>query len=286
MAQQTKEIKRRMKSIVNIKQITKAMELVSTAKLRKSRKKLELTRPYYNTVEASIREILAHTKNFKHSMLERRELKTRLIIVLSSDRGLAGGYNINVIRKAEEYLKDGTAYKLVTVGMQAKEYFSNRNYDISDKFIYVSEDPTHENAKKIGDLAYEMYKKKEVDEVVLVYTHFNSALSLVPTALQLLPAENIKNVEYDNKPSLMIEYEPSPEEVLSKLVSQYINISIFGAMIESAASEQAARRSSMKNASDNADEMLEDLSLRFNRARQASITQEITEIVSGANALK
>lgn len=283
MAEQSKEIKRRIKSVSNIKQITRAMELVSTSKLRKSRKQLELTRPYYNTVESSIREILANTKGVKYDLLERREVKNRLIIVLTSDRGLAGGYNINVIRKAESYIDDKVRTKFILVGVEAREYFKRRYDGIVEEFSYISEEPSFNNAAKIGSICYDLYRKKEIDEVLLVYTHFSTVLSLVPSMVKLLPAESIE--KEGNMENRLIEYEPSAEEVLNRLVKDYISITIFGAMIESAASEQASRRNSMKNATDNANDMLESLSLRFNRARQAQITQEITEIVSGANAL-
>ena len=283
MAEQSKEIKRRIKSVSNIKQITRAMELVSTSKLRKSRKQLELTRPYYNTVESSIREILANTKGVKYDLLERREVKNRLIIVLTSDRGLAGGYNINVIRKAESYIDDKVGTKFILVGVEAREYFKRRYDGIVEEFSYISEEPSYNNAAKIGNICYDLYRKKEIDEVLLVYTHFSTVLSLVPSMVKLLPAESIE--KDGNMENRLIEYEPSAEEVLNRLVKDYISITIFGAMIESAASEQASRRNSMKNATDNANDMLESLSLRFNRARQAQITQEITEIVSGANAL-
>ena len=283
MAEQSKEIKRRIKSVSNIKQITRAMELVSTSKLRKSRKQLELTRPYYNTVESSIREILANTKGVKYDLLERREVKNRLIIVLTSDRGLAGGYNINVIRKAELYIDDKVGTKFILVGVEAREYFKRRYDGIVEEFSYISEEPSYNNAAKIGSICYDLYRKKEIDEVLLVYTHFSTVLSLVPSMVKLLPAESIE--KDGNMENRLIEYEPSAEEVLNRLVKDYISITIFGAMIESAASEQASRRNSMKNATDNANDMLESLSLRFNRARQAQITQEITEIVSGANAL-
>ena len=283
MAEQSKEIKRRIKSVSNIKQITRAMELVSTSKLRKSRKQLELTRPYYNTVESSIREILANTKGVKYDLLERREVKNRLIIVLTSDRGLAGGYNINVIRKAESYIDDKVGTKFILVGVEAREYFKRRYDGIVEEFSYISEEPSYNNAAKIGSICYDLYRKKEIDEVLLVYTHFSTVLSLVPSMVKLFPAESIE--KDGNMENRLIEYEPSAEEVLNRLVKDYISITIFGAMIESAASEQASRRNSMKNATDNANDMLESLSLRFNRARQAQITQEITEIVSGANAL-
>lgn len=283
MAEQSKEIKRRIKSVSNIKQITRAMELVSTSKLRKSRKQLELTRPYYNTVESSIREILTNTKGVKYDLLERREVKNRLIIVLTSDRGLAGGYNINVIRKAESYIDDKVGTKFILVGVEAREYFKRRYDGIVEEFSYISEEPSYNNAAKIGSICYDLYRKKEIDEVLLVYTHFSTVLSLVPSMVKLLPAESIE--KEGNMENRLIEYEPSAEEVLNRLVKDYISITIFGAMIESAASEQASRRNSMKNATDNANDMLESLSLRFNRARQAQITQEITEIVSGANAL-
>ncbi|SDY67157.1 ATP synthase F1 subcomplex gamma subunit [Proteiniborus ethanoligenes] len=285
MAQAMKDIKRRIRSISSTKQITKAMELVSSAKLRKAREKLERTRPYYQTIVRSIGDILSSTTGIKHPLLEKREVKKRAFIVVTADRGLAGGYNSNAIKLAESNIDDKNNTVLITAGQKGKDYFKRRGYNIVGEFVSISEDPEYADASKIGNLATELYKNGEVDEVNLVYTRFKSVISQEPTILKLLPAENMKEEKTEGSKTL-IEYEPSPEEVLDYIIPKYINSAIYGALIESSASEQGARRTAMESATDNAEEMIDDLGLKYNRARQASITQEISEIVGGAEALK
>lgn len=286
MPQAMRDIKRRIRSVSNTRKITKAMELVSTAKLRKARGKLENTRPYFNTIVRSIHEILASSEGIRHPFIEKREIKRSAYIVLTSDRGLAGGYNGNVIKLAESYMKDKKdSSTIIAVGQKARDHFSRRGYDISGEFLHVSETPQYFDAASIGNLVVEMYREKKVDEVVLVYTRFKSAISFDPETLKLLPAESM-NEDNEIKRTTLIDYEPSPEEVLEYLIPKYVQSALYGAMIESSASEQGARRNAMKNASDNAEEMIDDLKLSYNRARQASITQEIAEIVGGSEALK
>lgn len=285
MAQSTKEIKRRIRGISSTKQITKAMELVSTSKLKRARKSLEASRPYYNTVLENIQDILNAKKNLKHPLLDNREIKTSLYIVVSADRGLAGGYNSSVIRLAEDAIKGSTHdSKLITVGTKAREYFKRRNYDVKEAFIGISESPDFYHAKRIGEKALELYQNKEVDEINIVFTRFLSTISQEPKILRLLPSSEVKK-ETTNK-RILVEFEPSTEEVLSYLIPKYIQSSIYGALIESSASEQAARRVAMEAATDNAEEMIDELQISYNRARQAAITMEISEIVSGADALK
>lgn len=286
MPQAMRDIKRRIRSVSNTKKITKAMELVSSAKLRKARGKLDNTRPYFNTIVRSIHGILASTEGIRHPFIEKREINKSAYIVLTSDRGLAGGYNNNVIKLAESMMKDKKDVStVIAVGQKARDYFLRRGYEVSGEFLHISETPQYYDAASIGNLVVEMYREKKVDEVILVYTHFKSAISFDPNTLKLLPAENMRD-EDDIKRTTLIDYEPSPEEVLGYLIPKYVQSAIYGAMIESSASEQGARRNAMKNATENAEEMIDDLKLSYNRARQASITQEIAEIVAGSEALK
>lgn len=285
MAQSMKDIKRRIRSVSSTKQITNAMELVSSAKLRKARQKLEATRPYYLTLLRSIQEILSSTRGIKHELLERREVKNKAFIVITGDRGLAGGYNSNVIKLAESNMKDKESSIILVVGSKGRDYFRRRGYNIAGEYLSISEDPHFLDASNIGSRAIELYREGKVDEVNIVYTTFKSAISQEPKILKLLPAENVKEDNMEGSRT-MIEYEPSPEEVLEYLIPKYIKSAIYGALIEASASEQGARRTAMESATDNAEEMIEDLELRYNRARQASITQEISEIVGGAEALK
>lgn len=280
-----RDIKRRIRSISNTKQITKAMELVSSAKLRRRREKLEKTRPYYNTIVRSINNILASTSGIRHPFLEKREVKKSAYIVITADRGLCGGYNNNVIKLALQNIKSRENTVIVAVGQKARDYFKRKGYNIVGEFIHISEKPEYSHATAIGDIVIDLYKKKEIDEVNVVYTQFESTISQVPKIMKLLPAENVMEKEKRKKTTLM-EYEPSPEEVLDYLIPKYIHSVIYGAMIEASASEQAARRNAMESATDNAEDMIENLKLSYNRARQASITQEIAEIVGGAEALK
>lgn len=285
MAQSMKDIKRRIRSVSSTKQITKAMELVSSAKLRKARQKLEASRPYYQTLIRSIQDILSSTTGIKHPLLEKREIKNKAFIVITGDRGLAGGYNGNIVKLAESQIENKENTVILVVGQKGRDYFKRRGYNIAGEFLNISEDPQYIDASSIGGLAVELYEDGKVDEVNVVYTGFKSAISQEPKILKLLPAESI-NEENNQGSKTLIEYEPSPEEVLDYLIPKYIHSAIYGALIESSASEQGARRTAMESATDNAEEMIEDLELRYNRARQASITQEISEIVGGAEALK
>jgi F-type H+-transporting ATPase subunit gamma len=285
MAVNAKEIKSRIKSVNSTMKITKAMELVATSKLRKSRAQLDRTRPYSLAVIESIQEILANSGKIKHPFLDTREVKKRLFIVLASDRGLCGGYNTNINKLVESQVSDPSSVKLLIVGNKARNYFTRRNYDIVDSFSGISEAPIFSDAKHIGEVALDLFKRGEVDEVNVVYTHFKSTISYDPKVLKLLPAEGLKEDSQKDKRQALIEYEPSPEVVLGYLVPKYVFGAVYGALIEASASEQGARRVAMESATDNAEELIKDLDLLKNRARQAAITQEITEIVSGANAL-
>lgn len=286
MAQESmQDIKRRIKSVGNTKQITKAMELVSSAKLKKSRKRLEKTQPYFLTVLRSIQDILASSRGISHPMLKEREVKNKCYIIVTSDRGLCGGYNVNVIKKVEEDIENKSQAKMITIGQKGKSHFKRRDYDVKGSFTGISEDPTFMDATQIGNMALKLYKDGEVDEVNIAYTEFKSTISHEPTIMKLLPAEDITEKQNDGK-RVLTEYEPSPEEVLDYLIPKYVKSVIYGAMIESSASEQGARRMAMESATENAEELIDDLTLDYNRARQAAITQEIAEIVGGAEALK
>lgn len=284
MAQSTREIRRRIRGVSNTKQITKAMELVSSAKMRKARIRLEETRPYYNTVLDSISNVLSNAR-VNHPLLQHRQVKKALFILITADRGLAGGYNANINRLIDsEFRNKKDSISLITVGLKGRDYFKSRGYDLVGEFIGISEEPDFSHAREIGRTATDLFLRGEVDEINLVYTEFVSTLSYTPKILKILPTEDIK--ESLDGPSQIIEFEPSAEEVLDYLIPKYIEASIFGALIEASSSEQAARRAAMESATDNAEEMIEELNMSYNRARQAAITMEISEIVAGAEALK
>ncbi|QUH19091.1 ATP synthase F1 subunit gamma [Alkaliphilus sp. B6464] len=282
-----RDIKRRIKSVNSTKQITKAMELVASSKMKKSRERLEKTRPYFNAVRDAVSDIISSTKGVKHELITPREVKNTGYIVISADRGLAGGYNANVIKAATGHMKEKNKVSVISIGQKARDYFRKRNYDLDGEFTHISEDPTYSDAQKIGRLSVELYKQGLVDEVYLVYTEFLTTISYNPKVIKLLPLESQADETKKEKvkSTELMSYEPSPEAVLSYLIPKYIDSTIYGALVESATSYQSATKIAMESATDNATEMIDKLQLQYNRARQASITQEITEIVGGAEAL-
>lgn len=282
----TREIKRRIKGINSILQITKAMELVSTAKLRRARIRLAKTKPYFQTVVDDIREILTIVDD-NHPLLSREKRDAVLYIVLTSDKGLAGGYNANVLRLTEKAIKeDGLPSKLLVVGTKAKDYFERRNYDIVESYTGLSEDPEYSDARELAAAAMDLYESGEVDAIRIIYTRFISTISYDVQVVSILPSDELKAHEDRTTTRTQLEFEPSPIAVLDDLIPMYVVATIFGALIEAAASEQGSRRVAMENASDNAHDMIDELQTNYNRARQAAITNEITEIVSAADAVQ
>lgn len=282
----TREIKRRIRGINSILQITKAMELVSTAKLRRARIRLAKTKPYFQTVVDDIQEILTIVDD-NHPLLSREKRDAVLYIVLTSDKGLAGGYNANVLRLTEKAIKeDGLPSKLMVVGTKAKDYFERRNYDIAESYTGLSEDPEYSDARELAAAAMDLYESGEVDAIRIVYTRFISTISYDAQVVSILPSDELKANEDSTTAHTQIEFEPSPMAVLDDLIPMYVVTTIFGALIEAAASEQGSRRVAMENATDNAHDMIDELQTNYNRARQAAITNEITEIVSAADAVQ
>lgn len=276
-----KEIKTRIKSVESTKQITKAMELVSSSKFRKAKEKAETSRPYFNTLYGTVQDIAKNANGSKNEFLEERKVNNICYIVIAGDRGLAGGYNSNVFKSVMSHNKLGKA-KVVSVGKKAKEFLTKRNYELIDS-IETVEDALYEDASRVANKVMEAYKNGEVDEVNLVYTEFVSALTQEPKLIKLLPLTVDKNKE-EKKSRVTVQYLPSASSVLGYVLPKYIAGSIHGAIAESYASEQAARRTAMESATDNANEMISKLELSYNRARQAAVTQEISEIVGGASA--
>ncbi len=279
-----RDIKNRIKSTNSTKQITKAMNLVSTAKLKRARDKVEGVRPYFKLLQDVIDEIMKTSSKIENPFFEVREPKRTLVIVVTADRGLCGGYNTNSIKKALS-IESENKISVITLGTKARDFFNKRDYDIKESFVHISESVNIKNTKMVANRAMELFKNKEVDEVYLVYNKFISTIAFEPTALKLLP---MAAVESSGVKAMKAEplYEPSPEAVLDLLIPQYITGTLYGALLEAAASEQSSRMTAMSSATDNATAMIDDLTLFYNRARQASITREISEIVGGAEALK
>lgn len=281
-----KEIKTRIKSVESTKQITKAMELVSSSKFRKAKERAESARPYFNTLYNTVQDIAKNTSNSRNVFLKERKVNNVCYIVIAGDRGLAGGYNSNILKAVIAHNKLGTG-KVITVGKKAKESLSKRGYEVID-YIESVEKCVYEDANRVAQTAMEAYKNGEVDEVNLVYTEFISALSQEPKIVKLLPVtiDNTNTEKEVKKGKAAVQYLPYADAVLGYVLPKYVSGSVYGAIAESFASEQAARRTAMESATDNANEMISKLELVYNRARQAAVTQEISEIVGGAAAAK
>lgn len=281
-----KEIKTRIKSVESTKQITKAMELVSSSKFRKAKERAESARPYFNTLYNTVQDIAKNTSNSRNVFLKERKVNNVCYIVVAGDRGLAGGYNSNILKAVIAHNKLATG-KIIPVGKKAKESLSKRGYEVID-YIESVEKCVYEDANRVAQTAMEAYKNGEVDEVNLVYTEFISALSQEPKIVKLLPVtiDNTNTEKEVKKGKAAVQYLPSADAVLGYVLPKYVSGSVYGAIAESFASEQAARRTAMESATDNANEMISKLELVYNRARQAAVTQEISEIVGGAAAAK
>ncbi|MDR2457397.1 MAG: ATP synthase F1 subunit gamma [Clostridiales Family XIII bacterium] len=284
-----KDIKRRMKSISSINQITTAMKLVSAAKLRKAKRQFDHTKHYFQYVISALENLFNSGVEVPDDYLpENRKIVKTAYVIITSNRGLAGSFNQNVIKKAEqEMAEDSEKPVIIAVGGKGKEYFEKRGYDIAESYLRPPEDIEFANTLGISDAIVDFYDKKEVDEVMIIWTAFKTPMEQEVRTKILLPFDEDLTYPEDKKETMpiYIEYEPSPQKVFNYLVPKYFQIKLYNAIVESATCEHQARRIAMENASDNASEMIEELNLFYNRARQAAITSEITEIVSGADAI-
>lgn len=277
-----KAIKRRIKSVASTMQITKAMELVASSKLRHAREKAETGAPYFEKLYEMMTEIAHTRKDFSSDFTEKREIKNRLFIVIAGDRGLAGGYNGNLLKSVlADCEGDENKPHIIAIGRKAVEFFEKRDFPIVGRYPLLAESAKTADCGDIANIAINMYKNGEADEVKIFFTAFVSPLVQDPMSISILP---IDSDDGEESPTL-INYDPSPEAVFDRLVPKFAMSLIYCALNESFASEQAARRNAMENATDNAEKMTDELTLKYNRARQEKITNEINEIVSGANAI-
>ena len=284
-ASNMQDIKRRIKSINSIEHITSAMKMVSAAKLRRAKATFEKTTEYFHFITDSIAEIFNNASEVPNKYLEgSREINRTCYIIITSCKGLCGSFNSNVIRAAVREIGQEQPV-IVAVGTRGRDYFRKRGKEIVAEYLAPPESISFLETREISKPIIELYDNGEIDRVVLVYTSFVNNLEQQVKTLQLLPFKIEKNPEV-LRVEREVEYEPSVEEVFNYLVPKYVEIVVFGAIIESATCEHAARRMAMESATDNAREMLGDLSLYYNRARQAAITNEIIEVVSGSEAQK
>jgi F-type H+-transporting ATPase subunit gamma len=291
LAQQLRTLKRRIDSVKSTQKITSAFELIASSRVIRAQHRVEAARPYAETIRRLMASVAAAGSNLSHPLLSEREsVSTVGTIVLTSDRGLAGAYNSNVIRAAERDMRDhGKDPRLFLVGKKAVGYFRFRGYSFEDSWTGISDQPRIERAREVARAAMGAYSQGDVDQVRLAYTRFQSALVQRPTVVQLLPLPRaeVEEAAADEREGTRAsyEFEPEPEGILEALVPRYIEGLVYQGMLESAASEHAARRRAMKAATDNADELIETLTREYNQARQAEITTEIMEVVGGAEAL-
>ena len=282
-------IRRRIRSVESTKKITRAMELIAASRIVKARERVAAARPYAEKMIEVIHNVGRASGDASHPLLERRETSTMGVLVVTSDRGLAGAYNSSVMRKAERRMaglrSDGVAVRLYAVGKKAETYFSFRGYDIARSFQGITDQPRYEDARTVAGALMEDYQAGALDAVEVFYTIYRSALSYQPARIELLPVTPPSGDETSGGPAVSYEYEPGPAAILGRLLPRYVESAIYGQLLESSASEHASRQRAMKAATENAEELIKVLTRTANQARQAEITTEIAEIVGGAQAL-
>lgn len=296
-----REIRERIDSISQILKITNAMYLISSSKLKKARKNLDATVPYFDRLQETLSDILVHTPETRQKYFDKRkdipeEKHKKGYIVITADKGLCGSYNHNVLREAEAELKRSfeNSCSLFVLGQVGRMYFQRRNNDIDhssvdSEFLYTTQNPTLYRARDIAELILGKFVSRELDEVYLIYTNMESSGEFVPKTVQLLPLKRIHfGLDKDGNMKRLpkAEFVPSSKEVMDYLIPNYVKGVIYGAMVEAFCCEQQARMTAMDAATTSARKMIKELSLLYNRARQAAITQEITEVVSGARSIE
>ncbi len=280
-----REIRQRIKSVKNTQQITKAMNMVAAARLRKAQERANASRPYAQKITEVLARVAAQSDESIHPLLAERPVKNVAYLVLNADKGLAGAYSSNVMKEAVAQIAGKENVHLITVGRKARDYFLRRGYEIDMEYSGFSERPTYQHAIMLAEDLSEQFLAGNYDEIHIVYTQFFSPLLHKPVTMQLLP---VKAPAGDGAADAGEEYifEPSAAAVLDELVPRYFETQIYAALMQSSASELGARMAAMSSATDNAEELISQLTLSYNKIRQAGITREISEIVGGAEALK
>lgn len=279
-----RDIKRRKSSIESTEQITKAMKLVATVKLQKSRVKAENSKPYFNLMYETISSMLQKSGNIHHKYLQPGKTNRKAVIAITSNRGLAGGYNNNIVKLINAQLP-ATDTKVYAIGRKGRDGLQRKGFAIQADYSDVINDPIYRDAADITLELLDAFARGEIGEIYLAYTSFKNTVVHIPKLLKLLPVEIEGTQELTEKNMALMNYEPEDEEVLNSIVPKYMSSLIYGALLEAAASENGARMTAMDSATSNAEDMIEALALQYNRARQGAITQELTEIIAGANAI-
>ena len=285
-----RDFKRRIRSVKNTQQITKAMEMVAAAKLRRAQESAEASRPYTEVLQGTLARLAAVSFDVRHPLLDKREDVRKVgYIVVTADRGLCGAYNTNIIRAAEQSIQEddrNLETGIIAVGRKTRDFYRKRG-NIDAEFINLGDNVSYADAREVAQYVMNAYENGELDEVYLVYARFVNALRQIPTVTQLLPLDTPEE-DTSSESTRVIDYlyEPSAEEILLTLLPKYVGSQIYHAMLEGKASEHGARMTAMGNATENAGEIIDSLELAMNKARQAAITDEILDIVGGAEALK
>ena len=284
-----KEIDGRIKSTKKMKQITKAMNMVSSSKLRRAEKNTKQFEPYMEKMQDAITAIAGASKNSSHPMLRPRQVQRSGYLVITSDKGLAGAYSSNVLKRLINDIKEkhtsSDEYSIIVLGQSGVDFLKNRGYEIENSLVDVPDQPSFKSIQAIAKHAIDLFSEEHIDELKIYYSHYVSVLENKPTTKQVLPLSREDSSQGQGQMS-SYEFEPDKESILSVILPQYVESLIYGTILDAKASEHAARMTAMKNASDNATELIDDLSLQYNRARQAGINQQITEIVGGSAALE
>ena len=281
------DIKRRKGSIQSTQQITKAMKLVSTVKLQRAKQRAEQSKAYFNCMYETVTSMLAKTGNLDHPYLRGGESTKKAVIVVTSNRGLAGGYNSNVVKLITQGDLQKEDLSIYAVGRKGKEALNRKGYAIVEDNSDMIEEPLYVDAMALSSKVLEAYTKGEVGEIYLAYTSFKNTVVHEPTLLKLLPVEAEQKEEKakEKESKALMNFEPEDDEALDLIIPKYVTSLIYGGLVEAVASENGARMQAMDSATSNAEEMIDHLSLMYNRARQGYITQELTEIIAGANAI-
>lgn len=278
-----KDIKQRKSSIQSTQQITKAMKLVSTVKLQKAKVHAENANPFFNHMYNTVSTLLAKSGEVNHPYLKAGNSDRIAIVVITSNRGLAGGYNSNIVKLITGSDFDKDKVDIYAIGGKGRDSLSGKGYQVVSDDSYIMEGPTYDDAKMVCEKVLDSFAKGEIGEIYLAYAHFKNTVVNVPTLLKLLPVEITP--EETQTAAAPMGFEPNEQEVLDLVIPKYVTSLFYGALIEAVASENGARMQAMDSATSNAEDMISDLSLKYNRARQGAITQELTEIIAGAQAI-
>ena len=284
-----RDIKRRKSSVQSTQQITKAMKLVSTVKLQRAKANAERSKAYFEKMYKTVQRILARTGDINHKYLQESETSKKAVVVITSNRGLAGGYNSNIIKlvsRHEEWKKEDII--VYAIGSKGRDALAKAGYEVREDLADIIEEPAYADAMQLTNRLLAAFEEGEFGEIHLAYTAFKNTVSHIPTLIKMLPvemdeSEGAEHSESDTK--TLMNYEPNEEEALNMIIPKYVTSLFYGALVEAVASENGARMQAMDSATNNAEELISDLTLKYNRARQSNITQELTEIIAGAEAI-